>query len=422
MDELTVFIEKKIREFVVNGVGVIFSPPSDPGEGEHKIMNFIRARSSPEIDPVFGKLSHCIYSPDGDLIMLCMTTYLNEIYLLRPGQETGVFELLNMSFVAKNLLESVYSPNVISRNMYDTVNDFVLAGFFVGNDFLPKIQMFYTLEEGLQSMLNVCKYLSQNNKFITTGGGSGGGKISHSGFSNFVSLIANDEKAHLLKQAQTFYPPNSEREKFNDDLLRKHLSTEGADVTTKNTLDKFDYFSYSKEYYEVRFPGVDSSDVCEEYLKSLLWVFVYYTQKIPSWRYHYKYHYAPLMKEFSVFMKTQRARDILKSPIESVFDIGEPCAAPVQLACVLPTPSKYLIPEKFRSLKIDDPEELNFKIDYTGKVKEYMGVALISPADIDTIEREYKAIMNGEEDIFRNPTFYFYDPKSKKVNTMNIEN
>ena len=427
MDRLTTFIETKIKEFVTqrsgsrnSSLGVIFSSPSDPGEGEHKIMNFIRSRK--EADEVFNKYSHCIFSPDGDLIMLCLSTYLDQIYLLRTTMEPDTFDYINMSYVSKNLIEYIYESKVLARNKYDVVNDFILAGFFVGNDFLPKIQMFYTLEEGLQSMINVCKYLSKHNKFLTRNF-----KIDKNAFAEFVSLIAVDEIKHLVKQGKIVYTQSSGKEKFNDLIAQKYVAAGGSSdaLNGVSSKEEFDFKNYSNEYYKTHFPGVSRDDVCYEYLKSLWWVLVYYTQKIPSWRYHYRYHYAPLMTDFAAFLKIPTAVKLMNNDISVTFELGEPCVPVVQLLCVLPSTSRDLIPEKFRNLKaaadsVVGANELKFNIDYAGKTKEYMGVALIEPADVDAIEQKYFEL---EPDTFefQNPKFYFYSPQTKKVETLIIE-
>jgi 5'-3' exoribonuclease 1 len=85
---LKYFITKKVREdHDWKNVQIIFSGHDVPGEGEHKIMEYIRAqKAQPEYEP---NQSHCLYGLDADLIMLSLASHEPHFCLIR---EEGVLD------------------------------------------------------------------------------------------------------------------------------------------------------------------------------------------------------------------------------------------------------------------------------------------------------------------------------------------
>jgi 5'-3' exonuclease len=86
MNDLEIFILKNIHRFSRK---VIFSSANEPGEGEHKIFDYIRNNN---ID------SNVIYGLDADLIMLSMISTSTNIYLIRERTEYN-FEGMDCDYV-----------------------------------------------------------------------------------------------------------------------------------------------------------------------------------------------------------------------------------------------------------------------------------------------------------------------------------
>jgi 5'-3' exoribonuclease 1 len=99
---LKFFIQKKMSEDELwKGLKVIYSGHEVPGEGEHKIMNYIRYMKSK--DDYNAEYSHCVYGLDADLIFLCLAMHDPFMYLLR---EEVTFEKLKKKMSRKSIFES----------------------------------------------------------------------------------------------------------------------------------------------------------------------------------------------------------------------------------------------------------------------------------------------------------------------------
>lgn len=79
---LKYFISKKVNEDARwASVTIVFSGHEVPGEGEHKIMEYIRlAKAQEDYD---SNVRHCLYGLDADLIMLGLLSHDPHFALLR---------------------------------------------------------------------------------------------------------------------------------------------------------------------------------------------------------------------------------------------------------------------------------------------------------------------------------------------------
>jgi len=172
--QLKYFINKKVSEDVDwQGVEVILSGHEVPGEGEHKIMEYIRlAKAQPDYD---RNLRHCLYGLDADLIMLGLLSHDPHFCLLREEVTFGRqsqkkskelehqnFFLMHLSIVREYLeleFQELKEPGVLSFG-YDferILDDFILLAFFVGNDFLPNLPGLHINEGALSLMFKIYK-------------------------------------------------------------------------------------------------------------------------------------------------------------------------------------------------------------------------------------------------------------------------
>jgi len=154
-------------------VEVIFSGGDVPGEGEHKIMDWLRQwKGSKEFDI---NESHCVYGNDSDLIFLSLALHLPKIIILREVQvfddvkcnsatkrhpKTEDMEIIFIN-ILREYLEIEYA---FDRKKYThefdierIIDDFILIAFFIGNDFLHKLYCMNTKQGNFDEIIEIFK-------------------------------------------------------------------------------------------------------------------------------------------------------------------------------------------------------------------------------------------------------------------------
>lgn len=186
--QLKYFISKKVTEDADwQNVEVVLSGHEVPGEGEHKIMEYIRqAKSQPNYDP---NVRHCLYGLDADLIMLGLLSHDPHFSLLREEVTFGRankkksdelehqnFYLMHLCVVREYLeleFQQMKEPGALSFpfDMERVIDDFILMAFFVGNDFLPNLPHLHINEGALALMFETYKtILPKAQGYINEGG------------------------------------------------------------------------------------------------------------------------------------------------------------------------------------------------------------------------------------------------------------
>lgn len=207
---LKYFVAKKISEDKDwQGCEVVLSGHEVPGEGEHKIMEYIRnAKAQPEYDP---NVRHCLYGLDADLIMLGLLSHDPHFCLLREEVTFGrsshkkskelehqnfylmhlciVREYLELEFQDLKKGGAIPFPFDLER----VIDDFILMAFFVGNDFLPNLPYLHINEGALATMFRIYK------EILPVAGGyiNEGGVINLQRLGLLLDELSKEENRHF---------------------------------------------------------------------------------------------------------------------------------------------------------------------------------------------------------------------------------
>lgn len=182
---LQYFVNKKMSEDADwRGVKVILSGHEVPGEGEHKIQEFIRLhKAQPDYNP---NTRHCLYGLDADLIMLGLLSHDPHFCLLREEvtfgrktkKNTGLvnqnFFLLHLSLLREYLdleFSSISEELPFEYDLERIIDDFILLSVFVGNDFLPHLPNLHIGEGAMEEIWGIYKrVLPHTDGYINNSG------------------------------------------------------------------------------------------------------------------------------------------------------------------------------------------------------------------------------------------------------------
>lgn len=143
-------INDYLAEHLVSDEGVvIFSGVDEPGEGEHKLVNFLAGvgekgkRETSDIDAY-------IYSVDGDVIFLSTMLECRPKIVRISYSKPGCYALVDSEKLCSGILERYTHkdkvidvprfPNVLTGRLNRLILlDVMLLGFLIGNDFIPAV-------------------------------------------------------------------------------------------------------------------------------------------------------------------------------------------------------------------------------------------------------------------------------------------
>lgn len=236
MDKMSSKIKEYLEELDIN---YIYSSHRSPGEGEHKIMSYLREYN-------FDKT--LFYSPDSDILLLSMTLD-NQIYV----RTDAYIEKEDILITDITKLRKSFNINI---------NDLILISFLSGNDFLPPIPEFDNIDGSMPILLDIYKLFS---KKLTTE-------------NNIIWNNLKDFMLMCMKHRSAFIYPKEERY---------------VNIRIKDKIDfsLFDFiYNKEKEDYNMK-------EICKYYFQALYWNFEYYLghKYDTSFQFPYSHEYTPTL-------------------------------------------------------------------------------------------------------------------------------
>lgn len=376
-------IEKKLEHDWLNVTTIYFMDSLVPGEGEHKLFDFLRSNQPKIIDKKFNII---IVGNDADLIMLSLlvsTLFFKEnlIYILREDLTSKKLDylLVNINQFKKNIFNfAMDKPKFKHYDFEYIVCDFVILCFMVGNDFLPPIPLFNIYDGGLDLMM---KYYFTTAGYITYKSYPS----EHKKWSEETIKINFKNLQGFFNHLLTVISPNAVQHYktreygFPNTLLDCAFKKENSfkDVTTH-------YLKSYALHHKIK------KNLVRLYLEEIEWVFNYYAYGgfTVDWKMYYPSQFAPTPLELLNYIQSNHNFKKYKVVQPNNFKI-DPF---FQLLCILPPHSADLLPEPLDRILGENLSHFhpkNIEIDYEGKLNEWEGIPILPPLNYGEILKIY---------------------------------
>ena len=377
---------------------IIYSSCNSPGEGEHKLIKFIKEKGK--------EFSYVIHGMDADLIFLSLATGLNNIFLLREPNELdskdtsgALYKYISIDKLMIAIPLTMKSFINSESNDKNLIDDFIFLCYFLGNDFLPHLHAIDIAYDGIEILMKAYgesynkykKYLLNNND------------INQEFMIYLVKMVADKEEELLItyhknkKHWRMILSDPYERELNHIEHLKFPID-DPVKVGTDN------YNSWRKRYY-LHYWSIDNNEELEEfveklvhhYLLGLKWVTLYYFDKCPSWDWYYPFDNPPFIGDIYLYLQKLNMNSFK-------FTVCEPLCPYEQLLTVLPPQSKFILPKPLQKLMTDKKSSIIYlypKIiqqDFIGKNRYYQGIPILPPMDIALVKHIYNKYKNELSD------------------------
>lgn len=397
-----------IKKYFKSNIKVIYSSYKDCGEGEHKIIRYIKEHTKNKRNVIYGL--------DADLIFLSMSSYSTEreIFLLRE-----LYQLKNTSQIItedvseplcylsiKNVIDTYneYILNKLKDNeefldidfnkKFDFSKDFVLLCFMLGNDFIPNLPSINIRVNGIEYITEAyCKMFEYTQKYIYEDG-----KINWDCFKIIFDCIGSNEDEYF-NSTYYDYKKKIKYRKCNavtvyEKEIWEHENLKDIKIENIIKLGIDNKTDYKFRYYEHNFNSRLNQQnminkICYNYLIMIQWITKYYFDiNMPSWQYCYYFHNSPFASDLYSYLNNNNDN---YNNIKYNVKYNGPISIDTQLLSVIPKYYNDLLKEckvdtlKFEENKLKFMFPIKYELDYDNKDQYWMCDVKLPIIDFDII-------------------------------------
>ncbi|EEF42316.1 5'-_3' exoribonuclease, putative [Ricinus communis] len=418
------------------GIKVILSDSNVPGEGEHKIMSYIRLqRDLPGYDP---NTRHCLYGLDADLIMLALATHevhftiLREVCAQKHSSKRGKkhkfvwnpqkkanskkkkwmpvktleeyvsrlnFKFLYIWALREHLEYDMRIPNLaLQTDLERLIDDFIFMCLFVGNDFLPHIPTLEISQGAIDLLMKVYRkefrrmggYLTNSFELDLT-------RVEH-----FIQAVGLHDDAIFRQHIQKLKEKSARKEERSskrklEKLLQNDPHAESISGGSSLLMEKAGGMNFDEPIHHLS-AGIDTGDKEEDDWKER-----YYAKKFKAktkdeqesirrdvvikymeglcWVMRYYYEGVCSWQWFYPYHYAPFASDFYGlDDLKIQFTLGVPFKPMDQLMGVLPAASAHALPMLYRKLMTDESSPIldfypsDFELDMNGKRRKWQAI------------------------------------------------
>jgi len=322
--------------FVLPNVKISFSSEKEVGEGEHKLIDWIRKNDN-------IKDTYVVVGMDADLILLCAALNKQNVFIMREN-EKRFYDWININ-LTKYVLKSLNT----------TPEDLIVWSCFIGNDFLPPIPTLEIKEsEPEQGALDF--FFSHKKKHLIN---IQTNCLNLQEIIRLLSLISDREYNIMTARS-----------------IEEKQDVVGNYTRFPNKLWEGNIEKYRNDYFEKKLiatsfqKSVLKKDVAYAFMKTVYWVYIYYTKGIADWDWYFPYNYS--------IHALEMVENIPNIIIYGLNKKTLPSHPHEQLLRVLPPESKMFVPKYLW----DELERINqnaiFQIDPSGKRQLWEATTIVN--------------------------------------------